>query len=438
MSGSEPFPEGRSRRLGPTGLPPSLVQPELEPLLAELERVADPLARATAARRALAAARGVDFARAVAELAALRARARARFPDGALRHLTPKGLEQATRPAVAALRAARLREALAAAEGAKPGDLGEPAAFDATSGLGSDALALARAGFAVQLADADEVTLRCARANLAEAGCPARSAVVARAPAVPWRKEALRAGALVLDPDRRPTTRSVREADPGAWSPSFTVCLALAREARAACIKVAPAADPSALGLAPCAVEASWVSHAGELVEVAVWTGAAAARGATREAVVLDSTGAAAATLRGEPVPAAPLSAEAALCAPFLVEPDPAVIRSGLIGVVCRDAGLAPIGPELAYLGGSQPGPPALTRSWRVLAATPLDPRRVRRTLDALDIGPVTVMKRGHPDPAEVLARRLSGAGARHGLVAVARLAAGHAAFVLDAMSSCT
>jgi hypothetical protein len=55
----------------------------------------------------------------------------------------------------------------------------------------------------------------------------------------------------------------------------------------------------------------------------------------------------------------------------------------------------------------------------------------VRRMLGALDIGPITVKKRGHPDPAEELARRMAGPGSRHGLVAVVRLDIGHFAVAL-------
>jgi hypothetical protein len=66
-----------------------------------------------------------------------------------------------------------------------------------------------------------------------------------------------------------------------------------------------------------------------------------------------------------------------------------------------------------------------------VLGAAALDPKRVRRMLGALDIGPITVKKRGHPDPAEDLARRLAGPGTRHGLIAVVRLDIGHLALAL-------
>ena len=47
------------------------------------------------------------------------------------------------------------------------------------------------------------------------------------------------------------------------------------------------------------------------------------------------------------------------------------------------------------------------------------------------DIGSLQVRKRGHPDRAEVLERRLRGKGRRRGHLAVARLEDGHAAYLL-------
>ena len=63
-----------------------------------------------------------------------------------------------------------------------------------------------------------------------------------------------------------------------------------------------------------------------------------------------------------------------------------------------------------------------LLRAFRVVEACACDPRAVRRMLDRHDVGPVEVRKRGHPEPAEVLARRFRGSGKRAGKLAVARL----------------
>jgi hypothetical protein len=93
---------------------------------------------------------------------------------------------------------------------------------------------------------------------------------------------------------------------------------------------------------------------------------------------------------------------------------------------------MAPLGPGIAYLGGPQPTRSPLVRCRRVLGTAPADPRQVRALLEAHDVGPVTVMKRGHPDPTEVLAQRFRGRGSRRGLLAVTRLERGHLALLLE------
>jgi len=414
----------------------SLPWPSHEALLAELESIDEPLARAEAARKALGQVLGPG----AAELATLRLRARARHQDRALRYLTAKGAEQLSRPAVAALRAAFVSEALAAC-GA------ERRVFDPTSGLGADGLALAREGLETHLGDRDGYTLACARANLDGAGVPARSVVRCDARALPWRPSLVRDSALVLDPDRRPTGE--RESDPAFWSPTLAQCLDLAQSAQVACIKLAPAIEPDSLPLAAHRHEATWVSCDGELVEVTLWSGAGARLGHARRAIVLRNQrgraeaserdtplgrpleGVACWTYAAEPIEIDAWSPDAARGVRWLVEPDPALIRAGHIGALAQDTGLRPLAPRCAYLGGDHPGPTGLTRSWPVLVSTPLDRKHLRRALGELDIGSLTVKKRGHPDSADVLARRFRGPGRAPGIVAVARLAVGHAAFVL-------
>ncbi|MEZ5978859.1 MAG: class I SAM-dependent methyltransferase [Planctomycetota bacterium] len=140
-----------------------------------------------------------------AGLLALRERARGKFERAERLWLTPHGLEQATRPEVAAARARRIAEL---ARGAL--------VLDATCGLGADAGALARAGLAVVAADRDPEAARCARHNLAVWGLEAS---VVRAdvlrPPLRERGEAL----LVVDPSRRPDGRRILA--PEAWSPAW-------------------------------------------------------------------------------------------------------------------------------------------------------------------------------------------------------------------------
>ena len=74
----------------------------------------------------------------------------------------------------------------------------------------------------------------------------------------------------------------------------------------------------------------------------------------------------------------------------------------------------------------------AFAQRWRVLGSTSAHPRPLRELLSQHDIGPLTVKKRGHPDPSTVLEKRLAGAGSRRGTLIVARLEAGHRAYLVE------
>lgn len=379
----------------------------MEDALASLPEELDVLQAVTALRRAL----GPELGRRAAELRSLRLRSRGRFPVGVLPYLTRRGLEQATPWIVARARAEEMRRRL-----------GSSRIWDATCGVGADGLALARSGCSVLLSDRDPEVLACAAANLAASGAGGR---VLRADAChpPFAGGSVRA--LLLDPDRRASGR--RSGDPADWSPSLRETHALTARFPAACVELPPVVEPDRL---PAGWRPVWTSLAGELREVTAWTGELARGRPPREALALDADGGRT-SLGGEPVEVEALDAAAAARVAWLAEPDPAVIRAGLLGNLARETGLAPLAPRLAYLGGHARPVHGLLRRWRVLGTAPLDRRRVRSLLGEHDVGPLTVKKRGHPEPAEVLARRLAGPGSRPGLLAVARLERGHLALLL-------
>jgi hypothetical protein len=387
-----------------------LDSPAVERALTQVEGLDDPLAVATRLRASLP----IPLARAAAELHDLRARARGSALDQDLRFLTAKGLQQATAGAVAAYRAQRICESA-------PNSL----IWDATAGIGADSLALLRRDLRVVTSDLDTQTLACAASNLAHL----RAANwVLRADAT---RPPCRVDVILLDPDRRP--HGTREGHPERWSPPMSTCLGLARGNKGACIKLPPGMDPTQLdelGDTPHGLQ--WISLAGQLRELALWTGCLAGDLAgEREALILGPAGPLG-TFRGTPEELQPLEPGQLQSVKWLAEPDPAVIRAGLVGPLAREQGMRPIGPRLAYLGSDERPSSPMLRSWRVLETSALDPKRVRAMLRRHNVGPLTVKKRGHPDDAQTLARRFKGPGERHGLLAVARLEKGHGALLLE------
>lgn len=361
-----------------------------------------------------------ELARRAAQQVELRQRARSRFPDGRLAYLTPQGLEQATPRAVAEFRAESIRRL---AKGAS--------VHDATCGLGSDALALARAGFELSCSDADPFTLACARANLERLGLSATFRVARAGEFEPAAR------ILLLDPDRRP--RGLRTNDPERWSPPLSVARELALRHEGAVLKLPPAHEPDGDLCDAQPMIHRWISLRGQLAEVSLWTGILAGGAGDgsprREAIALDGRGGAA-RLSGEPRSVEPLAARDAGRIRFLAEPDPAVIRAGLLGWLAAEVGLRPVAEAIAYLGGDQPVDSPFLKSFRVLGSSTADRRQIQALLRRHDIGRVTVKKRGHPDPSAVLERRWRGRGSRRGLLAVTRLAKGHLVYLLEPLAS--
>ena len=88
--------------------------------------------------------------------------------------------------------------------------------------------------------------------------------------------------------------------------------------------------------------------------------------------------------------------------------------------------------PMIALLVGDSPAISAFLDPFRVLGSAPLDRRRVRELLRDHNIGPIEVRKRGHPERAEVLAKRFKGPGEKRGTLFIARLDEGHRAYLAE------
>lgn len=384
---------------------------DVEQALGEVPEDLDVLGRTTWLRKRL----GADLGRRAAGLLDLRRKSQARLGDGWLPYLLPKASEQATARVVAEDRAETIKEAC-----------GSVAIWDSTCSIGSDSLAAALVGHRVIASDRNEQTLRYAQANLSR--CGGQTQVVRADVSQP----PVRADLLLVDPDRRPDGQ--RESDPARWSPDLGVALEVAAQHRGACIKLPPALDPRLIRTEALPSSLSWVSLDGELREISLWTGQVSGTSA-REAKLLSSSGARA-VLRGEPTDPPSLAPEEARHIRWLAEPDPAVLRSGLLGIAAEEIGFRSIDPHIAYLAGDREPNSPWVRAWPVLACVPLDRKRVRAMLASHDIGPVTVKKRGHPEDSDRLAKRFAGPGSRQGLLAVTRLDSGHVAYLLDSPSS--
>ncbi|MFT3969437.1 MAG: class I SAM-dependent methyltransferase [Micropruina sp.] len=373
-----------------------------------------------------------ERAAAVSAQIALRRRARTKFGERADRlFFTPDGLEQATRPAVAAWRAGRLRST------------GVRRVLDLGCGLGADALACVDAGLEVAAIEADEVTAILAGANLG-IEVTVGDAVELLPPSDP-------ATAVFCDPARRSSSgRSWRVED---LNPPWSFVEALLVE-RIACVKLGPGLPHA---LIPDGVLATWVSERGDLVELSLWSReagrAATASGAgsvAGEGSVVGPGGwggaefGSTAGRRGEagggrcavllpggvlhdtrPVaePSAPerlASAVRTESLPLtarpepgavLYEPDPAVIRAGLVNGLAERLAAVRLRPQLAYLLGAEHHPTPFATAFEVLEVLDAGEKTLRAWVRRENVGTLEIKKRGLDIDPATLRRRLKPTG---------------------------
>jgi len=355
------------------------------------------LARLVALRRHWPA----DLASAAIELLDLRARARPRFARAESLFLTRAGLEQASGDAPAAWRAARVPE------GAR--------ILDLCCGIGGDSSALASRG-PVFAFDLDPVHAWCAAANAS--ACDALHPVHAACADVTRLR--LRGDFAVFDPSRRPAGRRVRDA--GDYSPPLAFALEVQRAVPRVVVKASPALPDPALDSLGGRVE--FVSHRGECKEAVVWLGEWGPR-ARRSAAILPAglvlEG------RGTPPPALRPPGE------WLLEPDSAVIRAGLVAEAAEVLDAAQMDGRIAYLTSDHPANSPLAASWRILEALPFGVSRIRSRLRALGSRAVAVKRRGAPIEPEELLARLPREGDRSLVVVVTRVAGRLSALLCEA-----
>jgi hypothetical protein len=385
---------------------------------AALSRAAELLAARTDAVTALSRLRaevGTDLAGPAWGIARQRDRARATFGADADRLLfTGDTLEQAGRPALADRRATRLLAG------------GASSVADLGCAAGTDTMALLRAGARVVAVDRDPVARELTRLNTAAlglAGVAVLDADVVDLVAAADDGRVAGCDAAVLDPARRAGGR--RLLDPDRWSPPWSTVTALLDRVPATAVKVAPGLDHDRV---PEGVEAEWVSVGGSIVEALLW-----GRGLSttwRRATLLRDERFAEVTADADPGPA-----DVGPVHGWLHEPDPALIRSGLMSLVAAEAGATLVDPTIAYLTSDGPAASPWLSSYRITDVLPFNLKRLKAHLRTRGVGRVVVKKRGSPIEPETLARQLRGSGSGSCVVVVTRVAGAPTVLVCEPLS---
>ncbi|EFG74060.1 hypothetical protein HMPREF0591_6058 [Mycobacterium parascrofulaceum ATCC BAA-614] len=300
---------------------------------------------------------------------------------------TDEALQQATAAPVAVHRAGRLAEA-------------GVVVHDATCSIGTELAALRGRGVRAVGSDLDAVRLAMARHNLGEAAALCRADALA---------PVTRGAAVLVDPARRGGGRRRFRLDD--YRPALGAVLDAYR-GRDIVVKCSPGIDFAELGRLGFAGEIEVTSHRGSVREACLWSAGLAQPDVRRRASVLD---------RGEQITDAdPDDCPVRPAGRWIVDPDGAVVRAGLVRHYGARHGLWQLDPDIAYLSGDAL-PPAV-RGFEVLEQLAFDERRLRQALSALDCGSLEVLVRGVRVDPDALRRRMRPRGGRPLSVVITRI----------------
>jgi hypothetical protein len=422
--------------------PAILLTPPGRELLARL--AAEPDAGSLAAAERLRREYPADLVATAMAQRELRLAAEAKFSRAAQMLFTRAGYEQSSSEAVARYRAGRLGHASRIA--------------DLCCGIGGDLIALAAPNAAPNAApspavrevlavDRDETHARLALHNAAVyGGAEHVTAVVADVRDVPLAG----VDAVFIDPARRSgsaaaSAHDARRFRAGTSEPPLDWCLALASQVEAVCIKAAPGIP---VELIPPDWEAEFIAEARDLKEAVLWSPSLASapngpRGPRRATVLTPSpAGHAPGTSRGNPAPSTPHGnpAPSTLVAhpgdplplrepgQYLLDPNPAVTRAGLVEDLARDLShdlgkdIAKIDTQIAFLTLDADVRTPFARTLRVWHSAPWHEKQFAKRLRELDVGAVDIRRRGLAGDVDQIRRRLKLAGRARATIVITRV----------------
>jgi len=212
--------------------------------------------------------------------------------------------------------------------------------------------------------------------------------------------------AVFIDPARR---SSERRFTAGASEPSLAWCFSLAERGIGVGVKAAPGLPTDVV---PAGWELEFVSEHRELKESALWSPSLAST--ARRATLLP---------RGETlVDRADARLGVDVPGRYLVDPDPAVTRAGLVKELGESLGACwQIDETIAFLSANEDLRSPFGRTLAVESSEPWSLARLKEVLRALDVGVADIRKRGSAVDVDELQRRLKLSGSRTATVVLTR-----------------
>lgn len=400
-----------------------LASPQGQDLLRSLPAYSE---AGTLALQAKLRAQGIDpdFVSALLTQSRLRERAKQKFGEFAEGMLfTPDGLEQATRLEIAASHAGRFRSASLAT------------VHDLGCGIGSDAMAMSALGVTVHGVDADPVTAAVADTNLRP--WPDSRAKTGRAEDFRPPLDAARSRVGVwVDPARRTPgvadingrTRRIFRLE--SISPSWDFVRSVADAVPATGAKLSPSLPHD---IVPNGAEAQWTSYGGEVLECTIWFGPLVRREG-RSARILAPGSKPVELTEDMAADSVPVATGLDALGRWLYEPDRAMTRAGLLGVLIAETDGAEVDPGLGYVTADTSVELPFAKRYAVLEAMPFNVKTLRSWLREHEITRLTIKKRGiRLDDDQLRAQlKLAKKGGEEAIVVLTRVAGSPTALVVQ------
>lgn len=325
-----------------------------------------------------------DLARAALEIAILRIEAQAKFPFAEKLYLTRQAMEQASSYEVSKYRAQRYKHYDLIA------DLG--------CSVGSDSFALAKVAPTIGF-DRDPLHLEMAQANAKALDLHRRISFIQADLNHSLPFSATSKMALFFDPARRNVERRVFSVH--QYQPPLSNIHGWLALYPALGVKISPGVKLNELNGYDAEIE--FISLYGELKEAVLWFGGLKTN--PRRATLLP----AAHSLVGEPDSAKFFSNVTPVSQPldYIYEPDPAILRAGLVQQLAAQLNANQLDPDIAYLTSEKLIETPFARQWQIDDWCPFQLKRLRSYLRTRNVGRVVVKKRGSPLQPEALIKQL-------------------------------
>lgn len=233
--------------------------------------------------------------------------------------------------------------------------------------------------------------------------------------------------AVFIDPDRRKNGKRQIKAE--NYSPSFSSILAMSKRFPHLAAKLSPLFDYDDLKIDP-GYTLEFVSERGTLKELLLCLGKTHTESVTRKAVLLPSGS----TIDDREK----VHREFSTIKKYIYEPDPAIIRAGLVAELAEKIDYKLIDARSAILTSDKITTENFGRIYQVVQIMPYNLRRLTAFIQENDIGELVLKTRGFSETVEEMRKKLKLKGKKSAIIFIIKLQNKHKMLLLRSLNTHT